>query len=200
MSFVLPALPYATNALDPFMSARTLDLHYGKHHQGYVTKLNELVKNTGFANLPLEEVVRSSHTTSATEAIFNNAAQHWNHCAFWLSMKPNGGGTVPGSLERWLVAQFGSVDSFKAEFIAKGLAQFGAGWVWLIETAGVLRIAKSSNAVTPIVTGDAPLIACDVWEHAYYVDYENRRADFLRAFLDHLVDWDAAISGRLALP
>jgi Fe-Mn family superoxide dismutase len=200
MPFALPSLPYRADALEPFMSARTLNLHHGKHHQSYVTKLNELTGGTAFAKLPLEEVVRSSHSTAATEAIFNNAAQHWNHCAFWLSMKPGGGGKVPASLERRLIAQFGSVDAFKSEFVAKGLAQFGAGWVWLVETAGVLRIEKSPNAITPIITGDIPLLACDLWEHAYYVDYENRRADFLQAFLNHLVDWDTATSGRLMRP
>ena len=200
MPFVLPPLPYRHDALEPVMSARTLNLHHGKHHAGYVSKLNELAAGTTFETLPLEEVIRSSHTTAATEAIFNNAAQHWNHCAFWLSMKPGGGGKVPAQLERRLIAQFGSVEAFKTEFVAKGLSQFGAGWVWLVETAGVLRIEKSPNAITPIITGDAPLIACDVWEHAYYVDYENRRADFLHAFINHLVDWDTAVSGRLLKP
>jgi Fe-Mn family superoxide dismutase len=195
MAFELPPLPYAVDALAPYISKTTLELHYGKHHRGYVAKLNELVAGTTFETLPLDEIIRSARTTAATQAIFNNAAQHWNHTAFWHSMKPHGGGKVPAALERRIIAQFGSVEAFKSEFIAQGLAQFGSGWVWLVETSGVLRIEKTPNAVTPIVTGDTPLLVCDVWEHAYYVDYQNRRADFLRAFVDHLVNWEAASTG-----
>ncbi|MEO6074586.1 MAG: superoxide dismutase [Burkholderiales bacterium] len=198
MTFELPPLPYPAEALAPYMSVRTLLLHHGKHHAGYVSKLNELVSGTSFASLPLDEVIRSSHTTAETQNIFNNAAQHSNHCKFWLSMKPNGGGNVPGALERRLVAQFGSVNAFKAEFVAQGLSQFGSGWVWLVETEGVLRIQRTANAVTPIITGEMPLLVCDVWEHAYYLDYENRRSDYLKTFIDHLVDWEAAAAGRLA--
>jgi Fe-Mn family superoxide dismutase len=198
MAFELPPLPYPADALAPYMSARTLLLHHDKHHAGYVSKLNELTSGTPFANLPLDDVIRSSHTTAATQNVFNNAAQHSNHSKFWLSMKANGGGHVPGVLERRLVAQFGSVNAFKAEFVAHGLSQFGSGWVWLVEMEGVLRIQRTANAVTPIITGETPLLVCDVWEHAYYVDYENRRADFLKVFVDHLIDWEAAASGRLA--
>lgn len=198
MAFELAPLPYASNALEPFLSAKTLELHYGKHHRGYVTKLNELTAGTPFAEMSLEEVIRSSHTTSGTQQIFNNAAQHWNHTRFWQSMKPGGGGRVPAALERRLVAQFGSLATFKAEFIAQGLAQFGSGWVWLVEMSGCLSIQKTPNAVTPIITGETPLLVCDVWEHAYYVDYENRRAEFIKAFLDHLVDWDAVMTGSIA--
>ena len=200
MAFDLPALPYSSDALAPYMSERTLLLHHGKHHSGYVAKLNELVSGTPFDSMSLDDVIRSSHTTAETQNIFNNAAQHSNHSKFWLSMKPNGGGPVPRALARRLVAQFGSVREFKAEFVAQGLSQFGSGWVWLVETDGLLRIVRTPNAKTPIITGDVPLLACDVWEHAYYVDYENRRVDFLKVFLDHLVDWDAVESGRLGRP
>jgi Fe-Mn family superoxide dismutase len=198
MTFELPPLPYPSDALAPYMSERTLLLHHGKHHAGYVAKLNELISDTPFASLPLDEVIRSSHRTAETQNIFNNAAQHSNHSQFWLSMKPNGGGNVPGALERRLAAQFGSVNSFKAEFVAQGLSQFGSGWVWLVEMEGQLRIQRTANAVTPIITRETPLLVCDVWEHAYYVDYENRRADYLKTFVDHLVDWEAAAAGRLA--
>jgi len=171
MAFTLPALPYTTNALEPYMSAKTFGLHYGKHHRGYVDKLNELVAGTAFETMSLEDVVRYSHTTPDTEAIFNNAAQHWNHGKFWHSMKPNGGGAIPGGLERQLIAEFGSVAAFKSEFVTQGVSLFGSGWVWLVETAGRLTILRTSNAVTPILAGHKPLLVCDVWEHAYYVDY-----------------------------
>lgn len=200
MVFDLPSLPYAVDALKPYMSIKTLDLHHGKHHRGYVAKLNELIVGTPFESMSLEEIIRSSHTTSETEGVFNNAAQHLNHSMFWLSMTPNGAGNIPTALQRRLVAQFGSVDAFKTEFIAQGLSQFGSGWVWLVETAGCLRIQRTANAVTPIITGDVPLLVCDIWEHAYYVDYENRRADFLKIFINHLVDWEAVSSGRVASP
>jgi Fe-Mn family superoxide dismutase len=150
--------------------------------------------------MSLDAVIRSSHTTAETQNIFNNAAQHSNHSKFWLSMKPNGGGPVPRALARRLVAQFGSVKEFKAEFVAQGLSQFGSGWVWLVETDGLLRIVRTTNAQTPIIMDDVPLLVCDVWEHAYYVDYENRRGDYLKDFLDRLVNWDAVESGLLGCP
>ena len=198
MSFTLPSLPYPINALEPYMSAKTLGLHHDKHHRSYVDKLNELVAGTSFETCSLEDVVRASHAAADTETIFNNAAQHWNHSKFWHSMKPKGGGAVPGALERRLIADFGSVSVFKSEFVNQGLAQFGSGWVWLVETAGRLKILRTSNAVTPILAGYKPLLVCDVWEHAYYVDYENRRGEFLKAFLEHLVDWNAALEKSVA--
>lgn len=200
MTFTLPALPYPANALEPHMSAKTLGLHHGKHHRAYVDKLNELVAGTALETMSLEDVVRGSHATSDRQAIFNNAAQHWNHSKFWISMKPNGGGAIPSELERRLIARFGSIAAFKSEFVAQGLSQFGSGWVWLVETGERLQILKTSNAMTPIADGHKPLLLCDVWEHAYYVDYENRRADFLKSFLDHLVDWEAIAAGRIAEP
>ena len=198
MAFTLPVLPYLINALEPYVSAKALGLHHGKHHRGYVEKLNELVIGTAFETRSLEDVVRVSHTTADTEAIFNNAAQHWNHSKFWLSMKPGGGGAIPGALQKRIIADFGSVSAFKSEFVNQGLSQFGSGWVWLVETAERLKVLRTSNAVTPILAGHKPLLVCDVWEHAYYVDYENRRGDFLKAFLEHLVDWNAAVEERVA--
>ena len=195
MVFTLPSLPYPINALEPYMSAKTLGLHHGKHHRSYVDKLNELVADTAFESRSLEDVVRVSHTSSDAEAIFNNAAQHWNHSKFWLSMHPKGGGAIPGALERRLVADFGSVSAFKSEFISQGLSQFGSGWVWLVEAAGRLKILRTSNAVTPILADYKPLLVCDVWEHAYYVDYENRRGEYLKTFVEHLVDWNVAVEG-----
>ena len=200
MPFTLPPLPYAPTALEPHMSAKTLALHHGKHHRGYVTNLNELVARTPFEGMALEDVVRTAHATAATQALFNNAAQHWNHSMFWQSMKPGGGGPVPDALEKRLIARFGSVATFKTEFTAQGMAQFGSGWVWLVEKDGDLQIQRTANALSPLVDGVKPLLVCDVWEHAYYVDYENRRADFLGVFLEHLVDWDAVLDERVSRP
>jgi superoxide dismutase, Fe-Mn family len=196
--FELPPLPYAPNALEPYTSAKTIALHYGKHHRAYVTKLNELIAGTPFETMSLEAVIRTSQGMSDAQAIFNNAAQHWNHSKFWNSMRPAGPRKMPAALERRLVAQFGSVDAFKSEFVAQGLSQFGSGWVWLVEKDDSLHVQRTSNAMTPLIGGGMPLLVCDVWEHAYYVDYENRRADFLKAFVDHLADWDAVVLGHQA--
>ncbi|MEJ0062465.1 MAG: Ohr family peroxiredoxin [Alphaproteobacteria bacterium] len=190
MSFSLPDLPYAPDALGPYMSAETMGLHHGKHHQAYVTKLNELTASGPFSGKPLEEVVKSSYGVEGAEGVFNNAGQHWNHCLFWTIMKPNGGGAIPGQLGGRLADTFGSIDEFKAKFAAEGVAQFGSGWVWLVEANGKLEIMKTPNAVNPLVFGKKALLPCDVWEHSYYVDYRNRRADYIKAFLDHLVNWE----------
>lgn len=198
--FHLPDLPYSVDSFEPCMSARTFELHHGKHHRGYVDKLNDLVAGTHYETMGLEEIVRATHDLPEAQAIFNNAAQHLNHCKFWLSMKPNGGGPVPANLARRLAAEFGSVKAFKAEFIAQGLALFGSGWVWLAAVRGRLQIERTANAMTPVAEGHTPLLVCDVWEHAYYVDYANRRADFLKEFLDHMVDWHAVAAGRIAAP
>lgn len=198
--FHLPELPYPVDSFEPFMSARTFELHHGKHHRGYVDKLNELVVGTVYETMDVEHIVRATHGHPQAQAIFNNAAQHLNHSKFWLSMKPNGGGPVPPNLARRLTAEFGSVKAFKAEFIAQGLAQFGSGWVWLVAAHGRLQIERTPNAITPVAEGHTPLMVCDVWEHAYYVDYANRRAEFLKAFLDHMVDWHAVAAGRIAAP
>lgn len=198
--FYLPELPYPPDSFEPFMSARTFALHHGKHHRGYVDKLNELVAGTHYETMGLEEIVRATHDLPEAQAIFNNAAQHLNHSKFWLSMKPNGGGPVPANLARRLTAEFGSVKAFKSEFVAQGLGQFGSGWVWLVAVRGRLQIGRTANAMTPVAEGHTPLMVCDVWEHAYYLDYANRRADFLKAFVDHMVDWQAVAAGRIAAP
>lgn len=190
MAFELPSLPYAPDALEPFMSARTLEFHHGKHHQAYVTALNNLVKEGPLAGKSLEEVVTASYGKPDLQTVFNNAGQHWNHNLFWPSMKKNGGGAIPGELESRLIKDFGSVDAFKDAFTQAGVTQFGSGWAWLIVDNGTLKVAKTPNGENPLVQGKHVLVGCDVWEHSYYLDYQNRRADYLKAFLNNLVNWE----------
>lgn len=197
MPFTLPPLPYAADALAPFLSRESLDLHHGKHHQAYVTKLNELLQGTPLARLSLEELLKATFELPPHETIFNNAAQHWNHSFFWNSMNPSGS-SFPAPLRERVEQSFGSVENFKHSFQDIGLSQFGSGWVWLIESGADLKIVKTPNAATPLVYGDKPLLVCDVWEHAYYVDYRNRRGDYLRNFLDHLADWEGAAARLLS--
>lgn len=194
MTFELPSLPYPETALEPFLSAETLRFHHGKHHQAYVTALNNLVKDTPLASKSLEEIVRltASDKDESRAPIFNNAAQHWNHGFFWQSMKPNGGGAPSGELAQRINKDFGSLDKLKEMFQSAAVGQFGSGWAWLIAEKNELKIMKTPNAMTPIATGKTPLLTCDVWEHAYYLDYQNRRADFVKVFLDRLVNWDFA--------
>lgn len=193
MAFELPSLPYAPDALAPYMSAETLDFHHGKHHKAYVDKLNELTASGPFAGKSLEEVVVGSYGKPETQVLFNNAGQHWNHNHFWKWMKPSGGGSIPGELERRIVSDFGSVDKFKEDFKAAGVGQFGSGWAWLVKGKdGTLKIETTSNADTPIAHGGTPLLVADVWEHAYYLDYQNRRPDHVTAWLDKLVNWSFA--------
>ena len=194
MSFELPSLPYANDALAPYMSAETLDFHHGKHHQTYVTNLNNLIKDTDLQNSSLEEIVVKSSKDSSMAGIFNNAGQHWNHILFWQSMKPNGGGSIPSELEKKLNEDFGSVDKFKEAFIQAGTTQFGSGWAWLAVNNGKLVVTKSANASNPLVDGMKPILGCDVWEHSYYIDYRNKRPDYLKAFLDSLVNWEFVAS------
>jgi Fe-Mn family superoxide dismutase len=189
MTFTLPALPFAPNALEPHMSVRKLEFHHGKHHQTYITNLNKIVaENAALQGKSLEELC----LIKDNPALFNNAAQHWNHSFFWNSLKPNGGGNMPEALEKRVVADFGSVDAFKEAFIQAGLTQFGSGWAWLVVEGGKLKVTKTGNADLPLAHGQTALITCDVWEHAYYLDYQNRRADFLKAFVDHMVNWEFA--------
>ena len=190
MNFELPKLDYAKNGLSPVMSEETLDLHYGKHHQTYVTNLNNLIKDTEYANISLEEILKKTANDSTKSGIFNNAGQHWNHILFWKCMKPKGGGTMPTKLEKKIIEDFGSIEKFKAEFIQAGVTQFGSGWAWLALDKNKLVVTKSSNASNPIVNNLKPILGCDVWEHAYYVDFKNRRPDYIKAFLDHLVNWE----------
>jgi Fe-Mn family superoxide dismutase len=194
-AFTLPSLPWAKDALEPYITAKTLSFHYDKHHRAYVDKLNKLLDGKGPpANRSLEKVIAESARTADQTAVFNNAAQVWNHTFFWKSMKPGGGGPPKGALLKRLKASFGSFDKFKSAFVAAGVAQFGSGWVWLVEEGKTLKIVTTANADTPIAHGQKPLVTCDVWEHAYYLDYQNRRKDFVQAFLDHLVNWDFAAS------
>ena len=194
MSFELPSLPYANDALAPYMSAETLDFHHGKHHQTYVTNLNNLLKDNELQGASLEDIVVKSSKDTSMAGIFNNAGQHWNHIMFWQCMKPNGGGSIPSELEARLNSDFGSVDQFKEAFIQAGTTQFGSGWAWLAIDNGKLVVTKSANASNPLVNGMKPILGCDVWEHSYYIDYRNKRPDYLKAFLDSLVNWEFVAS------
>lgn len=192
MTFTLPPLPYEKNALEPHISSRTLDFHYGKHHQTYVDNLNKLIANTELENKPLEEIIRLSAQDTAKAGIFNNAAQVWNHTFYWHSLKKGGGGLPQGELLKRITQDFGDYDKFKEAFKQAGATQFGSGWAWLVEEKGKLKIVKTGNADLPMIHGQKALLTCDVWEHAYYLDYQNRRPDYLEVFLNHLVSWDFA--------
>ena len=190
--FQLPPLPYAQDALAPYISAKTMSFHYGKHHQAYVDNLNKLVAGTPWAGQPLEKIIRGTAGAADTAAIFNNAAQVWNHTFFWQSMKAGGGGKPTGDLLKQIEKTFPSFDEFKKAFLTAALAQFGSGWAWLVQEGGTLKIIKTANADTPAAHGQTALLACDVWEHAYYLDYQNRRKDFVEAFLNSLANWEFA--------
>ena len=194
MSFELPSLPYANDALAPYMSSETLDFHHGKHHQTYVTNLNNLLKDHELQSSSLEDIVVKTSKDASMAGIFNNAGQHWNHILFWQCMKPNGGGSIPSELEGRLNSDFGSVEQFKEAFIQAGTTQFGSGWAWLAIDNGKLVVTKSANASNPLVDGMKPILGCDVWEHSYYIDYRNKRPDYLKAFLDSLVNWEFVAS------
>ena len=188
MSYILPALPYATNALLPHISPETFEFHYGKHHQAYVTNLNNLVPGTEFADMALEDVVKKS-----SGPIFNNAAQVWNHTFFWNSMKPAGGGEPTGALAAAILAKWGSHAAFKEAFAKSAVGNFGSGWTWLVKKAdGSVDLANTSNAGTPLTGADKALLTLDVWEHAYYIDYRNARPKFVETYLNSLVNWDFA--------
>lgn len=193
-AFQLPPLPYAENALEPTISARTMSFHYGKHHKGYVDALNKLIADSELESMPLEEVIRVTTNSKDKDgpAIFNSAAQVWNHTFFWNSMKPHGGGKPSGLLLEKIEKSFGSFGKFKEAFSAAAVSQFGSGWVWLVVEGDGLKVIKTSNADTPVAHGQKALLCCDVWEHAYYLDYQNRRKDFVEAFLDKLANWDFA--------
>jgi superoxide dismutase, Fe-Mn family len=189
MEHTLPALPYAKDALAPHISAETLEFHYGKHHQAYVTNLNNLIKGTEFENLDLEAIVKKA----PAGGIYNNSAQVWNHTFFWNSMKPNGGGEPAGALADAIKAKWASFEDFKKAFQTSAVGNFGSGWTWLVKKAdGSVDIVNMGAAGTPLTTGDTALLCIDVWEHAYYIDYRNRRPDFVATFLDKLANWDFA--------
>lgn len=190
----LPKLPYAENALEPVITAETIGFHYGKHHKAYVDNLNKLVSGTEYADLSLEKIIAGTAGQPEKAPIFNNAAQVWNHTFFWQSMKPGGGGKPAGRLMKLIEKSFGSFDEFQKTFVDTAVAQFGSGWAWLVQDGDLLKIVKTSNADTPVAHGQTALLTCDVWEHAYYLDYQNRRKDFVQAFLDHLANWEFAAS------
>ncbi len=190
MAFELPPLPYGYDALEPVMSAQTLHLHHDKHHQTYVTNLNNLTKDTPLADASLEDIIKQTVGDASKVGLFNNAGQVWNHTFYWNCMKQNGGGAMPADLEKRIVADFGSVEKFREEFTQAALTQFGSGWAWLYVDGGKLKVGKTANADSPLAHGHTPLLTVDVWEHAYYVDFQNRRPDFVKAFLDSLVNWD----------
>ena len=190
MSFELPKLDYAKNALAPIMSEETLDLHHGKHHQTYITNLNNFIKDTDMAGMSLEEIVHNSSKDKSKAGIFNNASQHWNHELFWKCMKPNGGGSMPKKLEDQIKSDLGSVEEFKKQFIQAGISQFGSGWCWLSISNGKLVVSKTPNAENPLIHNMKPILGCDVWEHSYYVDYRNRRPEYLENFFEKLVNWE----------
>ena len=190
MSFELPKLDYSNNGLAPIMSEETLDLHHGKHHQTYITNLNNFIKDTDMSSMSLEDIILKSSKDKSKTGIFNNASQHWNHNLFWKCMKPNGGGLMPPRLERKIIEDFGSIDHFKKEFIQAGITQFGSGWCWLSLKNGKLIVSKTANAANPLIDDMKPILGCDVWEHSYYIDYKNKRPDYLNNFFDKLINWE----------
>lgn len=186
---VLPALPYAENALQPVISAKTLGIHYHKHHGGYVEHLNELIAGTAYADMPLETIVGATAGKAEQSGIFHNAAQAWNHTFYWKSLHPKGGGAPPAPLKRSMEESFGSVEACKQQLAKAAVEEFGSGWAWLVKDGGKLRIVKTANADTPLTQGLKCLLTIDVWEHAYYLDYQNRRADYVSALIDKLANW-----------
>ena len=192
MAFTLPELPYAQDALEPHITANTLSFHHGKHHNTYVVNLNGLIKDSPLADASLEDIIMHAAGDSAKAGMFNNAAQVWNHTFYWHSMKPGGGGKPTGAIAAKIDADFGSYDKFVEEFKAAGATQFGSGWAWLVLEGGKLKVTKTPNADLPMAHGQTAILTCDVWEHAYYLDFQNRRPDYLATFLDKLVNWDFA--------
>lgn len=193
MAFELPPLPYKEDALEPHISARTLSFHYGKHHQAYVTNLNNLIQGTDFEKKSLEEIIRLTANTPEYVGIFNNAAQVWNHTFYWHSLSPHGGSEPKGSLGAQIIKDFESFEEFAKLFKQAGVGQFGSGWAWLVvEKNGTLKVIKTPNADLPLIHGQRALLTCDVWEHAYYLDYQNRRPDYMDIFLKNLAHWDFA--------
>ena len=194
MTISLPVLPYEKNALAPHISQQTIEYHYGKHHNAYVTNTNKLIEGTDLSNQDLENIIKKTSKDTSMSSIFNNAAQVWNHSFYWACMKPGGGGPPSGAIAERIASDFGSYEKFAEQFKNAGTTQFGSGWAWLILKDNHLEIMKTSNADTPLAHGLQPLLTVDVWEHAYYLDYQNRRPDYLASFLEHLINWDFANS------
>ena len=190
MSITLPTLPYKKDALAPYISSKTLDFHYEKHHHAYVTKLNKLIEGTDLAGRTIEEILKKTANNSEQVGVFNNAAQVWNHTFYWKCMTPGGGGFPTGPVAGKIDSDLGGYENFINEFKNAGLNQFGSGWIWLVQKNNQLQIMKTSNADTPIVHGLKPLLTVDVWEHAYYLDYQNRRGDYLDVFIKNLINWE----------
>jgi Fe-Mn family superoxide dismutase len=195
MAITLPELPYPKKGLEPYISERTLEFHHGKHHAAYVNNTNNLIQGTSLDKADLETIIKEAAKDSSKAGLFNNSAQVWNHTFYWHSMKPNGGGEPPKSLLDKIISDFGSFDNFKNEFKQAAATQFGSGWAWLIldPSDNKLKVIKTPNADTPIVKGLKPLITIDVWEHAYYLDYQNRRPDYIDTFINHLINWEFAL-------
>lgn len=190
MSVPYPDLPYAKDALEPYISARTFEFHYGKHHKAYVDNANKMLEGSDLAGKDLLTIIQTAAKDPAKKGLFNNTAQAWNHAFFWQCMKKCGGGKPTGKVAERITADFGGYEKFAEAFKNAGATQFGSGWAWLVEKGGKLEIMQSANADTPVAQGIKPLLVVDVWEHAYYLDYQNRRPDFLQAFIDHLINWD----------
>lgn len=190
MAITLPALPFGKNALTPHISEQTLEFHHGKHHNAYVVNTNKLIEGTDLAGQDLETIIRKTSKDASKAGIFNNAAQVWNHSFYWSCIRPGGGGKPSGAIAKKIDSDFGGFDKFAEQFKNAGVTQFGSGWAWLVLKDGRLEIMKTSNADTPIAHDVKPLLTVDVWEHAYYLDYQNRRPDYLNAFVTHLINWD----------
>ncbi len=190
--YVLAPLPYADNALEPVISAHTLSFHYGKHHKTYVDNLNKLITDTDLAGQSLEKIITATAGRADKAAIFNNAAQIWNHMFYWHSLSPNGGGDPSAALKQKIEASFGSLDACKKEFATAAMTQFGSGWAWLVQDGDKIAVAKTGNADSPLTKNTRPLLTIDVWEHAYYLDYQNRRVDYVNTILDKLINWNFA--------
>jgi Fe-Mn family superoxide dismutase len=188
----LPPLPYPENALEPIISAKTLSFHYGKHHRTYVETTNKLIVGTELADMPLDQIVSATAGKADRAGIFHNAAQAWNHAFYWHCLKAKGGGSPPPALKQKMEAAFGSVDACKKELSNAAVAQFGSGWAWLVAQGGKLKVVKSADADTPFTQGQRPLLTIDVWEHAYYLDYQNKRVDYVNALIDKLANWEFA--------
>lgn len=192
MAYELPALPYDYAALEPYISKSTLEFHHDKHHAAYVSKFNSAARGGEWEDRPIEDAIVAIANDTEKAGLFNNAAQAWNHTFYWNSMKPGGGGMPTGDLARKIEADFGSFEQFAEAFKSAGAAQFGSGWAWLVLDGGTLKVTKTPNAENPLTDGQVPLLTMDVWEHAYYLDYQNKRAEYISAFLSNLANWDFA--------